>query len=63
ALITKEGKSQLFVVKGELAQLVAVETGISTDGKVEIVKGLVPGDEVVTAGASDLKDGDRVKKS
>ena len=53
---------QQFVYKVEdgQAKLVEVETGLRRAGQVEIVSGLAPGDEVVTAGQLKLYDGAKV---
>jgi len=50
----------VFVVDGGVAKRVAVETGASAADGVEVVKGLAPGQEVVTRGGFSLRDGDRV---
>jgi HlyD family secretion protein len=54
----------VFVLKNGMAQQVAVETGISSDTEIEIVKGLSEGDEVVSGSyrilSKQLKDGDKV---
>ena len=54
----------VFVVKNGVSHQVAVETGISSDTEIEIVKGLSDGDEVVSGSyrilSKQLKDGDKV---
>jgi HlyD family secretion protein len=54
----------VFVVKDGIARQVAVETGISSDTQIEIVKGLAEGDVVVSGSyrilSKQLKDGDKV---
>jgi HlyD family secretion protein len=54
----------VFVFKNGVAHQTAVETGISSDTEIEIVKGLSEGDEVVSGSyrilSKQLKDGDKV---
>lgn len=50
----------VFVVQGEKAVRRAVETGAGAGDHVEVTKGLAAGEEVVTRGAFNLSDGDRV---
>ena len=51
-----KGNATVFVRRGPTEfEAVAVETGQSTNGKVEIRSGLTPGDEVVEKGAFVLK--------
>ncbi len=50
----------VFVVEGGVAKRVPVETGAAPGDVVEVVKGLAPGQEVVTRGGFNLRDGDRV---
>jgi HlyD family secretion protein len=54
----------VFVVKDKIARQVAVETGISSDTEIEILKGLSNGDEVVSGSyrilSKLIKDGDKV---
>ena len=50
----------VFVVDGGVARRVAVETGAAPGDRVEVVKGLAAGQEVVTRGGFNLRDGDRV---
>ncbi|MDM7924885.1 MAG: efflux RND transporter periplasmic adaptor subunit [bacterium] len=57
----------VFVVKDGIARQVTVETGISSDTQIEIVKGLSEGDVVVSGSyrilSKQLKDGDKVSVS
>jgi membrane fusion protein (multidrug efflux system) len=46
---------KVFVCKNGKAQAVMVETGIRTDTKIQITKGLQVGDSVVTTGVMQLK--------
>jgi RND family efflux transporter MFP subunit len=54
------GKADVFVVKGDVANRRSVTTGATAGDAVEIPSGLSPGDVVVTRGAFNVKDGDRV---
>ncbi len=58
---TVSRQAALFVVVGGVAKRVTVETGSVPGDGVEIVKGLAPGQEVVTRGGFNLRDGDRVQ--
>ena len=51
----------VFVVNGEKAGRRAVQTGKAAGDAVEITGGLAAGETVVTAGAFNLQDGDRVR--
>ena len=56
-----QGERQfVYKVEDGQAKLVEVETGLRRAGQVEIVSGLAPGDEVVTAGQLKLHDGAKV---
>lgn len=50
----------LFVVEGDRARRVEVETGSAAGDHVEVVRGLAAGQPVVTRGGFNLRDGDRV---
>ena len=54
------GKADVFVVNGDTARRRSVSTGAVTGDVVEIGSGLGAGEVVVTRGAFNLKDGDRV---
>ena len=51
----------VFVSEGGTAKRRVVETGAVAGDRVEIVKGLSPGDEVVTGGGFNLREGDRIR--
>jgi RND family efflux transporter MFP subunit len=53
----------VFVVEGGVAKRVPVETGAAPGDLVEVVKGLSAGQEVVTRGGFNLREGDRVQLS
>ena len=50
----------VFVVDGDKAQRQAITTGVVTDDAVEVASGLAGGQQVVTRGAFNVRDGDRV---
>jgi membrane fusion protein (multidrug efflux system) len=60
ALVRREGTENVFVIKGDRAELVPILTGIETAEQVEVVSGLTPSDRVVVSGADTLRPGDRV---
>lgn len=51
----------VYVVKGDRATLRAVQRGANYQGRVEITSGLAPGDSVVVAGNTRLRDGAAVR--
>ncbi len=55
-----EGAIVFRAVDGTRVERVAVETGVHYAGHVEIVKGLAPGDRVVSRGGDRLSDGQSV---
>jgi membrane fusion protein (multidrug efflux system) len=61
ALVRREGTENVFVVKGDRAELVRIETGAETADRVEVVTGLSASDRIVVSGADTLKSGDRVQ--
>jgi RND family efflux transporter MFP subunit len=56
-------RAAVFVVEGGAARRLAVETGAAPGDLVEVVKGLTPGQDVVTRGGFNLREGDRVQVS
>lgn len=61
ALLDDGGRSYVFVVKKGVAKRVDVSPGNSAGDTVQILKGLQPGDQVVTEGGTALDDGMKVK--
>jgi membrane fusion protein (multidrug efflux system) len=61
ALVRREGTENVFIVRGDRADLVPVQTGVETADRVEVVSGLSSSDRVVVSGANALRPGDRVQ--
>jgi membrane fusion protein (multidrug efflux system) len=57
ALVHEEEQTFVFVVDGDRAKRVLIETGLADDDFVEITGGLELGDRIVVAGQTGLKDG------
>lgn len=65
AVVRDEEQTYVFTLEGDpatgfKARRIRVETGLSDVGRVELVKGLAPGDAVIVAGQTGLKDGAKV---
>jgi len=54
------GGDLLYIVDGNKAKAVYVETGKNANGMVEVLAGLKAGDKVITAGYQDLDNGELV---
>jgi RND family efflux transporter MFP subunit len=63
AVVSREGKTVAYVVDGDAAKQVEIETGAEDGGFTEITKGLKVGDKVVKLGQSELTDGAKVKQA
>jgi RND family efflux transporter MFP subunit len=61
AMVYQGNQGGVFVLEGNVAHFRPIRTGAAQQTMVEIVDGLEKGEEVVTIGASLLKDGDRVR--
>ena len=62
--INKEKASRrnyLFIIEGETARMREVSLGHGSEDIVEIREGVKKGEQVVTRGLHQLKDGDRVR--
>jgi len=57
ALMTDEDKDFVYILKDGKVYRRPVQKGISKDTVVEIIRGLNPGEQVVTAGQEFLRDG------
>lgn len=55
------GEESAFVVEDGKAHRRSIETGLVSEGRVEIVDGLRPGETVVVEGASSLREGSAVR--
>lgn len=60
AVVTRAGKDYVFRVEDDAARRTEVTKVQGSSGFVTITKGIDPGDKVVTSGAADLEDGDKV---
>jgi membrane fusion protein, multidrug efflux system len=65
AIVRDETGTNVFVVRYEegypVAELTPVRTGVATGSLMQIVEGIVPGDEVVVTGSRTLNQGDRLE--
>lgn len=60
AVLTLAGSSKVFVAEGGKARSRDVETGRRIDGRIEIGKGVKPGERVLVSGHQRLSDGDPI---
>lgn len=61
AIVSEMGVDKVFVCRGGTANPVEITKGLRTDAKVQVLKGLVPGDTVITSGTMQLRSGQKVK--
>ncbi len=61
ALLDDGGQPYVFVAKGGVAHRHDVAIGPATGDRIAIVKGIVAGDQVVTAGGTAVEDGMKVR--
>lgn len=60
-VLYKKDRKQVFVVgKDRRAELRLVELGRSKDDRIQITKGLLPGDQLIVTGGQYLKSGDSI---
>jgi HlyD family secretion protein len=60
-LFERAGKSYVFVVKGRVAVMKEVTSGVHEEEVVQITSGVEPGDRVILSGQERLKDGEKVR--
>jgi len=60
-LVRREGTESVFVVRGDRAELVPIQTGVETAESPRSRLGPEPERPVVVSGAGTLKAGDRVQ--
>lgn len=61
AIQRSEAGDYVFVNQNGIAKRKNVKVGATYAGKSEILSGLTAGDELVTQGASDIQDGDKIR--
>ncbi len=61
AVVRKDGKEVVFVIKGNKVELRSIRVGEETGGFFQVLEGLSGGESIATAGADKVNDGDRVK--
>jgi membrane fusion protein (multidrug efflux system) len=57
AVVDKGGERLLFVEEGGAARARSIEIGVIQRDRVQIVKGLSPGDRVIVTGQNNVEDG------
>lgn len=60
AIVRDEEQTYVFVPEADKARRVRVELGLADAERVEVRKGLAPGDAVIVAGQTGLKDGAKI---
>lgn len=60
-IVTPKGEHIAFVVEGGKAVRRKVETGIEKEGRIQVVKGIQAGEQVIVSGNEKLKDGAEVQ--
>ena len=63
AVVNEDDETSVYVVTNGAVSRRTVETGIATDGRVEILNGLAGDEEIVVVGHSGLRDGSKVLAS
>jgi RND family efflux transporter MFP subunit len=61
AILNRDGKTVVMLAADGAAKQTEVDTGPSSGGFTQIVKGLKAGDSVVTSGGYELDDGQKIK--
>lgn len=61
AVIERDDKRVIFVLKEDHAEMREVETGIESEGSIEVLKGLKIGEKVITLGNYGLRDNAKVR--
>lgn len=61
ALVYRGDQPGVYIMEAEKAKFVALETGLTQEDKVEVLKGLKAGDTVITRGSNLVKDGDTIR--
>ena len=60
AIVNEDQRSSVYVVSNGEVTLRQIETGIESDGRVEVLSGLSDDEQIVVVGQSTLRDGSKV---
>ncbi|WP_342647623.1 efflux RND transporter periplasmic adaptor subunit [Mucilaginibacter sp. CSA2-8R] len=63
AIQRSEDGDYVYINNGGTAKKVVIKTGKTYAGQTEVLSGIKAGDQLVTEGASDIEDGDKIKVS
>lgn len=61
AIVSGTGGQAVFTIDNGQAMRTSVQTGLTAEGRVEVVSGVKAGDVIVVAGANSLRDGAAVR--
>jgi membrane fusion protein, multidrug efflux system len=61
ALVSGTGGQAVFTVEESRAMRRSVQTGLTSEGQVEVLSGIEPGDTIVVTGGNTLRDGAEVR--
>ena len=61
AIVPEMGKSKVFAYRSGKAEPVEIVTGLRTESEVQVLKGLVEGDTILTSGTLQLRKGSAVE--
>lgn len=61
ALIEEDGQNYVYVAASDTAKRTKVQLGYQSEGMVEVMNGVTPGQSVVVAGQGALKEGAKIK--
>lgn len=61
ALVSGAGSQAVFTISDGRATRRSVQTGLTSEGRVEVLSGLEPGDTIVITGSNTLRDGAQVR--
>lgn len=61
AIVSTVDEKYVYVIDGDKAKKVTIETGLTDGREIEVTSGLNVGDEVIVSGQSYITDGDTIK--
>ena len=63
ALVREDSQTVVYVVKDGAAERRTIVTGIESNGRVEVLDGLTPNEQIIVTGQRSLRDGSKVLAS